>query len=52
MGSSALEICYVACGRYQLYCEMILYPWDYLAASLIVEKAGGDVSDGSGGKLK
>lgn len=52
MGASALEICYAACGRYQLYCEMILYPWDYLAASLIVEEAGGVISDCSGGKLK
>ena len=52
MGASALEICYAACGRYQLYCEMILYPWDYLAASLIVEEAGGVVTDWNGEKLR
>ena len=45
MGSAALEICYSACGRYQLYCEMILYPWDYAAADLVVEEAGGTITD-------
>ena len=52
MGASALEICYSACGRYQLYCERILYPWDYVAASLIVEEAGGVVTDWEGNKLR
>lgn len=51
MGSSALEICYSACGRYQLYCEMILYPWDYLAASLIVKEAGGIITNLHGEKI-
>lgn len=45
MGSAALEICYTACGRYQLYCEMILYPWDYAAAGLFVQEAGGVITD-------
>ena len=44
-GSAALEICYAACGRYQLYCEMILYPWDYAAAGLFVTEAGGVITD-------
>lgn len=52
MGSSALELCYAACGRYQLYCEMILYPWDYMAASLVIQEAGGRVSDLYGNELK
>jgi len=52
MGSSALEICYAACGRYQLYCELILYPWDYLAAGLIVTEAGGIITDLEGGALR
>lgn len=51
MGASALELCYAACGRYQLYCEMILYPWDYAAASLFVEESGGKISDLNGEKL-
>ena len=48
-GSAALEICYAACGRYQLYCEMVLYPWDYAAAGLVVTEAGGVICsvDGS-----
>jgi myo-inositol-1(or 4)-monophosphatase len=32
-GSAALDICYVACGRFELYYEMSLSPWDYAAAS-------------------
>lgn len=51
MGSAALEICYSACGRYQLYCEMILYPWDYAAAGLIVEEAGGVITNLGGAPL-
>lgn len=52
MGASALEICYAACGRYQLYCEMILYPWDYLAASLVVREAGGIITDLNDNELR
>lgn len=52
MGASALEICYAASGRYQLYCEMILYPWDYIAASLIIKEAGGVITDLNGNELK
>ncbi len=51
MGAAALEICYAACNRYQLYCEMILYPWDYIAAGLIVKEAGGIVTDLNGEEL-
>lgn len=42
-GSAALEICYTAANRYDLFFEPILYPWDYAAASLIVTEAGGTV---------
>ena len=40
-GSAALDICYVASGKADLYFELILRPWDYAAAIVIVEEAGG-----------
>lgn len=40
-GSAALDICYVACGKADLYYEMILRPWDWAAAYLILTEAGG-----------
>lgn len=48
-GSAAPELCYLAMGRCELYFEYQLSPWDYAAASLIVEEAGGSLSalDGS-----
>ena len=41
IGPSALDICCVAEGRAKLYVEFDLNPWDYLAAKLILEEAGG-----------
>lgn len=43
-GSAALDICKVASGANGLYVEMMLQPWDYAAASLIVIEAGGFIS--------
>jgi len=40
-GSAALDLCYVACGIFDGFWEMDLYPWDCAAASLIVREAGG-----------
>lgn len=40
-GSSTLDICHIASGRNGLYFEMLLQPWDYAAASVILEEAGG-----------
>ena len=40
-GSSAMELCFMAAGRCDLYFEMRLLPWDYAAASLILTEAGG-----------
>lgn len=40
-GSAALDICYVACGKADLYYEMILRPWDWAGASVILSEAGG-----------
>ena len=42
-GSAALELCYLAAGRCDLYFEIRLFPWDYAAAQLIVHEAGGVV---------
>ncbi len=40
-GTAAYEMCLVAKGSIDMYFEMLLRPWDYAAASLIVEEAGG-----------
>lgn len=44
-GSAALDLAYVACGRLDGYFERDLKPWDFAAGALIVEEAGGQVSD-------
>ncbi|MGI6595677.1 MAG: inositol monophosphatase [Elusimicrobia bacterium] len=41
MGSAALDICYVAAGRTDLFLEVGLYIWDIAAGKIIVESAGG-----------
>jgi myo-inositol-1(or 4)-monophosphatase len=48
-GSAALDLCYVAAGRLDGYWEMKLQPWDVAAGGLLVEEAGGRVSDLSDG---
>lgn len=45
LGAAALDLCYVACGRFDGYWEFKLNPWDKAAAMLIVEEAGGVVSN-------
>lgn len=50
-GSAALDICYVACNRLNIFFEAILQPWDYAAGALILAEAGGVASDMLGGKL-
>ncbi len=44
-GSAALDLCYVAAGRFDGFWEMKLAPWDVAAGSLIVLEAGGTVSN-------
>ncbi len=48
-GSAALDLCYVACGRFDGFWELHLSPWDVAAGMLIIEEAGGTASrfDGS-----
>ena len=50
-GSAALDICYIASGRCELFYEMSLAPWDFAAASLIVSEAGGIISTMQGESL-
>ncbi|MCU0561065.1 MAG: inositol monophosphatase [Desulfobacterales bacterium] len=47
-GSAALDLCFVACGRFAGYWEQGLQPWDTAAGGLIVQEAGGRVTDFSG----
>ena len=49
LGSAALDLAYVAAGRYDGYWETGLHPWDVAAGVLIVREAGGFVSELSGG---
>jgi myo-inositol-1(or 4)-monophosphatase len=48
-GSAALDLCNVACGRFDAFWELSLHPWDVAAGKLLVEEAGGRVTrlDGS-----
>jgi myo-inositol-1(or 4)-monophosphatase len=45
MGSAALDLCSVACGRVDAYYELGLAPWDFAAGALIAEEAGAEVTD-------
>ncbi|MFH1355446.1 MAG: inositol monophosphatase family protein [Candidatus Omnitrophota bacterium] len=51
LGAAALDLCYVACGRVSGFWEFELSPWDYAAGKLLVEEAGGRITDKSGNKL-
>ena len=48
-GSAAVELCLMAAGFAELYFEMRLMPWDYAAAGLILQEAGGTVCSFDGG---
>jgi len=45
LGSAALDLCFVACGRFDGFWEENLRPWDTAAGVLIAREAGGEVSD-------
>jgi len=51
LGSAALELAYVACGRLTGYWEVALRPWDVAAGMILVEEAGGRISDLYGNRL-
>jgi myo-inositol-1(or 4)-monophosphatase len=44
LGSAALDLCYVAAGRFDGFWEQLLKPWDVSAGALIVEEAGGRIT--------
>jgi myo-inositol-1(or 4)-monophosphatase len=48
LGSAAIDLAYVACGRFDVYYETTLNPWDIAGGILLVQEAGGIVSDFSG----
>ena len=45
LGSAALDLAYVAAGRFDGYWELRLNPWDWAAGALLVREAGGQVTD-------
>jgi myo-inositol-1(or 4)-monophosphatase len=49
LGSAAVDMCYVACGRVESYFEFNVKTWDIAAGTIIVKEAGGQVSDFDGG---
>lgn len=51
LGSAAIDFCYVASGVFDGFWEVSLHPWDVCAGKLIVEEAGGLVTDFDGNKI-
>ena len=51
MGTASLDLCQVACGRFGVYFEYELSPWDFAAGRLVVEEAGGRVTSCRGEEL-
>jgi myo-inositol-1(or 4)-monophosphatase len=51
LGSAALDLCYVASGRIDGYYERGIWPWDLAAGIVILEEAGGKLTDYRGGVL-
>jgi len=49
-GSASLDLAHVACGRFDGFWEMGLRPWDMAAGALLIQEAGGMVSDFAGGQ--
>lgn len=48
LGSAAMDLCWVACGRFDGYFEQSLKPWDSAAGFLLVNEAGGKVTNFEG----
>ena len=49
IGSASVDLCYVACGRFEAFYEYGLKPWDVAAGALIVKEAGGQLAEFNGG---
>jgi myo-inositol-1(or 4)-monophosphatase len=45
IGAAAADLCYLACGRVDAFFEYNLNAWDVAAGALIIEEAGGTVTD-------
>lgn len=50
-GAAALDIANVACGQFEAFFEYRLSPWDYAAGAILLNEAGGKISDCSGNQL-
>ena len=51
-GAAALDLCYVAAGRFDGFWELNLQPWDMAAGALMVQEAGGTISDPYGNPFR
>lgn len=51
-GSAVIELCCIASGKAEVYFELKLMPWDYAAASLIIQEAGGKITTIDGEKIQ
>ncbi len=51
LGAASIDLCYVACGRFDGYWEFGLKPWDIAAGALIIKEAGGNITDTNGNLL-
>src|SRR5687768_4513521 len=49
LGSAAMDLAFVACGKLEGFFEYNLHPWDIAAGTIIVEQAGGRITDFTGG---
>ena len=49
LGAAAAELCYVAAGRFEARIEALIGPWDIAAGTIILQNAGGTVTDFHGG---
>lgn len=52
LGSAAIDMAYVAAGRFDAYWEVSLQPWDFAGSKLLIEEAGGNVSQYDGSPCK
>jgi myo-inositol-1(or 4)-monophosphatase len=52
LGSAAIDLAYVACGRFEAFYEYGLHPWDIAAGIILVREAGGRISDFTGNESK
>lgn len=51
LGAASLDLCYIAMGKFDCFYEEILRPWDYAAGAVIIEEAGGKITDLDGNKV-